>query len=1211
MLFTPGYLKIQPFTFSKSAVIGDKISTLCSPTSDNDRLTFTWLKNGKEITSGKVKVNTFEGMSTIVFNPLEEEDEGNYTCRVTSTTSGSDSFTAPLHVLVPARWDQRPPPQVQATEGTSVSLPCKGAGKPPPQSFWTGPRVTNGSSLVFPRVSRGDQGIYRCKVTNNVGPELEVSTFLAVHGYLKIQPFSFSNSAVIGDKISTTCSPTSDNDRLTFTWLKNGKEITSGKVKVNTFEGVSMIVFNPLEEEDEGNYTCRVTSTTSGSDSFTAPLHVLVPARWDQRPPPQVQATEGTSVSLPCKGAGKPPPQSFWTGPRVTNGSSLVFPRVSRGDQGIYRCKVTNNVGPELEVSTFLAVHGGIRIQPFFFSNSAVVGDKLSTTCSPTSDNERVTFTWLKDGREISGKVKINTFDGVSAIIFNPLTEEDEGNYTCRVTSPTLGSDSFTAPLHVLVPSRWEHRPPPQVSAMEGSSVSLQCKGLGKPSPSTHWTGPRVTNGSSLVFPRVSRGDQGIYRCQVTNNVGPELEAATFLAVHAMIQVQPFIFPRTAIVGQKTTAVCSTTSSGTERLSFTWLKEGRELDSRVKVNTMDGISNIIFTELTEEDEGNYTCRVTSPRSGSDSYNRPPSTCWLQAMEGTSVVLSCQGSGRPAPTSVWSGPRGVNGSSAVFPKVSRSDQGVYKCRVSNNVGPELEAATFLAVNAIVGQKISALCSTTSPNNERLSFTWLKEGRELDSRVKVNTMDGISNIIFTELTEEDEGNYTCRVTSPRSGSDSYTAPLHVLVPARWEQRPPAQLQAMEGTSVVLSCQGSGRPAPTSVWSGPRGVNGSSAVFPKVSRSDQGVYKCRVSNNVGPELEAATFLAVNGSIQVQPFIFPKTAIVGQKISALCSTTSSDNERLSFTWMKDGRELGSRVKVNTMDGISTIVFAELTEEDEGNYTCRVTSPRSGSDSYTAPLHVLVPARWEQRPPAQLQAMEGTSVVLSCQGSGRPAPTSVWSGPRGVNGSSAVFPKVSRSDQGVYKCRVSNNVGPELEAATFLAVNGFIQVQPFNFPKTAIVGQKTTAVCSTTSSGTERLSFTWLKEGRELDSRVKVNTMDGISNIIFTELTEEDEGNYTCRVPGLTVHATNCPPVPARWEQRPPAQLQAMEGTSVVLSCQGSGRPAPTSVWSGPRGVNGSSAVFPKVSRSDQGVYKCRVSNNVGPELEAATFLAVNGDYL
>ncbi|UYV75075.1 TTN [Cordylochernes scorpioides] len=1026
---TSGLLQVQPFVFPKSAIVGQKITALCSITSsDNEKITFSWMKDGRTLDS-KMNIFTRDGVSTLTLNNLSEEDEGNYTCKVTSPRSGSDSFTASLHVLVPARWDQRPPAQLQAMEGSSVSLQCRGSGKPPPNTAWTGPRVHNGSSLVFPRVSRGDQGIYRCQVSNNVGPELEAATFLAVHGMLQVQPFSFPKSAIVGQKMSVLCTTTStSNERVSFAWLKDGRDLSS-HIKINTIEGISTITFSPLSEEDEGNYTCKATSPASGSDSFTAPLHVLVPARWDQRPPPQVQAIEGSSVALQCSGLGRPIPSSTWTGPRVVNSSSLVFPRVSRGDQGIYRCQVTNNVGPDLEAATFLAVHGNLKIQPFYFPTSAMVGLKVTATCSPYTASGKINFYWQKDGRDLHERIKVNTIEGVSMIVFDPLTEEDEGNYTCRGSSPSAGSDSFTAPLHVLVPARWEYRPPAQHQAMEGASVSLQCKGTGRPPPISLWTGPRVTNGSSLVFPRVSRGDQGIYRCKVTNNVGPELEASTFLAVNEAVKIQPFSFPKSAIVGVKVTGLCSPYSAN-EKVTFTWLKDGRELDGRVKVSSMDGYSTILFNPLSEEDEGNYTCRVTSPSSGSDSFTaplhvlgwfyisksmessnqdcvslvparwdqRPPPQ--VQATEGSSVSFQCSGSGRPPPTSHWTGPRVTNGSSLVLARVSRGDQGIYRCLVTNNVGPELESSTFLAVHGqILRNPITRSNIKKRPDQQPYA-------------------------IYSIGCQDCNAKYVVERGSQRYESGT-TAKCKQCV---------AAIIVWQTMSILV-------------------VGG---------------------------LLLISSAAVGGSLRIEPFHFSKTAIVGQKTSALCSTTSTRSDRLSFTWVKDGRDLDQRIKVTTYDGVSTIIFNPLTEEDEGNYTCRVTSPGQGSDSYTAPLNVLVPARWEQRPPAQLKAQEGTTLSIPCIGAGKPLPTTLWTGPRVTNGSSLVFAKVTRADQGIYRCLVTNNVGPELEASTFLAVLVPAKFEDKFSVLTVRRGESVTMKCQ--ARGDKPLAIAWSKDKKLLD---------------------------------------------------------------------------------------------------------------------------------
>lgn len=60
-------------------------------------------------------------------------------------------------------------------------------------------------------------------------------------------------------------------------------------------------------------------------------------------------------------------------------------------------------------------------------------------------------FKWLRNGKEISKgmNVDIRSFSDLSALVIDPLKEEDSGNYTCIVTSRGL-TGSYTTNLDVL-----------------------------------------------------------------------------------------------------------------------------------------------------------------------------------------------------------------------------------------------------------------------------------------------------------------------------------------------------------------------------------------------------------------------------------------------------------------------------------------------------------------------------------------------------------------------------------------------------------------------------------------------------------------------------------------------------------------------------------------------------------------------------------------
>lgn len=91
---------------------------------------------------------------------------------------------------------------------------------------------------------------------------------------IKIQPFSFPNTSVIGKRVVATCT-TSTNEKMDFKWLKNGREITNTqRSSVRSFPEFSTFIIDSLSVEDAGNYTC-VAGSRGYADSYTTTLNVL------------------------------------------------------------------------------------------------------------------------------------------------------------------------------------------------------------------------------------------------------------------------------------------------------------------------------------------------------------------------------------------------------------------------------------------------------------------------------------------------------------------------------------------------------------------------------------------------------------------------------------------------------------------------------------------------------------------------------------------------------------------------------------------------------------------------------------------------------------------------------------------------------------------------------------------------------------------------
>lgn len=84
------------------------------------------------------------------------------------------------------------------------------------------------------------------------------------------------------------------------------------------------------------------------------------------------------------------------------------------------------------------------------FKNKFKGSGKATVLCSPASGSRPFTFEWLKNYHQIinSDKIKIDNQAEHSILTIEPVSIDDNGNYTCFLNNP-YGSDSYTARLVV------------------------------------------------------------------------------------------------------------------------------------------------------------------------------------------------------------------------------------------------------------------------------------------------------------------------------------------------------------------------------------------------------------------------------------------------------------------------------------------------------------------------------------------------------------------------------------------------------------------------------------------------------------------------------------------------------------------------------------------------------------------------------------------
>ncbi|GFT91507.1 titin [Nephila pilipes] len=271
------------------------------------------------------------------------------------------------------------------------------------------------------------------------------------------------------------------------------------------------------------------------------------------------------------------------------------------------------------------------EIHPFHPPAKLKIGDSANIFCSVTRGQVPLSFKWYKNGQLLENHSKeVHNDEKFSALVINSVTATSAGNYTC-VVSNSFGKNSYSTLLVVRSPPYWI-KEPEDVEIVEGNSLTLFCNAGGTPQPKIIWRKKGETqnkdyfkyvtgsdnNGSLLLHPAMKE-HEGIYTCEVNNDVGETLKKQATVIVHDAPKIIPFHFPTMIEIQKKASVACILEQGGTP-LQFKWLKDKYQLHEtkNIKIKTLDDVSIITIDPVTSNNSGNYSCLVSNS-FGKDSY----------------------------------------------------------------------------------------------------------------------------------------------------------------------------------------------------------------------------------------------------------------------------------------------------------------------------------------------------------------------------------------------------------------------------------------------------------------------------------------------------------------------------------------------------------------------------------------------------------------
>ncbi|XP_061759853.1 contactin-3 [Nerophis ophidion] len=533
---------------------------------------------------------------------------------------------------------------------------------------------------------------------------------------------------------------------------------------------------------------------------------------------------EGT---LTCDAKGTPPPQYRWSlngtfinlsldRRRRLSGGNLIISSLDRyQDVGVYQCMAYNTVGAILSRRAHLkfAYLDHFKVH----TRSAVSvreGQGVVLLCGTPTSSGDLTYAWVfneypyfvqQDNRRFVSQQTGNLY-------IAKVEPSDVGNYTCVVMNSITKGKVHSSPTSLILRTdgvMGEYEPkievnfPDNVPAAKGSTVTLECFGLGNPIPEITW---KRANGvpfpskvkmkyanAVLEIPSFQQEDTGGYECVAENKMGKN-KATGRLAFYAKPQWIQTMKDTALAIEENLDWECR--ASGKPKPLYTWLKNGQRLISRDRILVKDGAVSV--SVLTLADAGMYQCVAENEHSiiyfaaelmvlaSPPDFTGNVLRALLKAKAGSTVTLECKPQAYPMASILWKKgnlPILTNNRITLSPdgtlrlaNVSKSDAGSYTCFARNRFGMSSTTGRLLVTDPtrfsqspadmeiIVGESIVLPCQVASDPVLDVSFSWAFNGQLIandDGHFELVGGRAAGDLMIRNIQLNHTGKYICVV------------------------------------------------------------------------------------------------------------------------------------------------------------------------------------------------------------------------------------------------------------------------------------------------------------------------------------------------------------------------------------------------------------------------------------------------------------------
>ncbi|XP_037099131.1 neuronal cell adhesion molecule a isoform X8 [Syngnathus acus] len=538
-----------------------------------------------------------------------------------------------------------------------------------------------------------------------------------------------------------------------FSWTRNGSHFDveqDSKVLMKPGSGTLVIdISGEKAEAYEGTYQCTAHNDHGTAISNNIVIRQSRSPLWSKERLEPITVQTGVSLVLQCRPpAGLPPPVIFWMDNifqrlpldnRVTqalNGDlyfSNVLPEDNRNDYICYaRFPYTQTIQQKQPISvTVLQTFPAGQRRPDFMTplgatstKMVLRGETLELECIaeglPTPE-----MSWQKDGGELpTSRVSFLNYKKTVKIL--DVSESDGGDYTCTATN-RLGTAHHIIKVAVKAAPFWISAPRNLILAPNETGI-LTCRVSGDPKPDISWfvngvpieNAPedptRKVDGDTVILSRVQTSSSAVYQCNASNEFG-------YLIANAFVSVLVAEPPRVLTppnqvykVITNSPALLHCATFGSPIPTITWFK-----DRQISIKSEDPYvihenGTLEINVAQSQNSGKYTCIASNNLGIKENH------VFLEVKEPTRILKQPE-----------------------YKVVQRGMSAIFECKVKHD--PSLVP----------------------------TMTWLKNSGELpdDERFEVDT----DSLIIKDVTEEDEGTYTC-IMNTTLDRDSASAMLTVV-------------------------------------------------------------------------------------------------------------------------------------------------------------------------------------------------------------------------------------------------------------------------------------------------------------------------------------------------------------------------------------------------------------------------------------------------